>query len=144
LAQPAAVLRPEERDAAAARLRARDAVVAPSAARAAVEVPRQAAARVEGPRPEAALDAAAVLPREAPDAVALRREERDVQEARDVRQVAPGAAAGPPLAAALWVFLRVLRPAPSPAARFARAMERSRMASLKALSSQVVRDEVWS
>jgi hypothetical protein len=135
LVQPVAALRPEAPAAAAARLRAQDAVVAPWAARAAAEgLQQEAAARVEGPRPEAVRDAAGVLLREAPDAVVV----------RDVRPEAPGAAAGLPLAAALWVFLRVLPPAPSPAARFARAMKRLRMASRKEQSSQAARDGVWS
>jgi hypothetical protein len=132
LAQPAAALRPEEPDAAAVRLAAQDAAGAPQAARAAAEEPQQEAARAEGLRPEAVQDAAAVLPLEVRDAVAV----------PDVQQVAPGAAAGLPLAAA--VFFRAPPPAPSPAARFARAMGRLRMASPKARSSQVARDEVWS
>jgi hypothetical protein len=131
LAQPAAALRPEEPDAAAVRLGAQDAAGAPQAARAAAEEPQQEAARAEGLRPEEP-DAAAVLPLEVRDAV----------EVPDVQQVAPGAAAGLPLAVA--VFFRAPPPAPSPAARFARAMERLRMASPKARSSQVARDEVWS
>jgi hypothetical protein len=143
LAQPAAVLRPEAPDAAAARLPAAHAVGAPRAAPDAAEALQQeeAVARgaVEEPQQEAAArDAVAVRRREVPDAAALPR------EVRDVRPEAPGAAAGLPLAAAVWVFLRVLPPAPSPTAWFARATERLRMASPKELSSQVARDEVLS
>jgi hypothetical protein len=122
LAQPAAVLQPEEPDAAAVRLPVQDAAGAAQAVRAAAEEPQlEVAARA----------AAAVRPREEPDAGAvLPREVRDVAvEALDVRQVAPGAEVVLLSAAALWVFPQVLPLAPLPAERFAHAMKRWRMAS---------------
>jgi len=102
--------------AAAVLLRAEHAVVAPqAAARDAAEEPRQeAAASVEAAVPRQ-VAAGAVRQREAPDVQVVQR-----------RAALPSAA--------LWVFhrgqlRRPARPAPQPAARFARAMERLRTAS---------------
>jgi hypothetical protein len=110
---------------------ARDAAVGPqqeAAARDATVVPQQAAS-VEAavPRQEAEASVEAAVPREARGAaeVLLRA------AAPDVRVVQRRAAL---LSAVLWVFhrdqlRRPARPAPQPAARFARAMERLRIAS---------------
>ncbi len=142
MAQAAALLpeEPEALDVWAVLRRAEHAAVAPKAAQpvaaaeqgeavapgAAEEPLREAAERVEAaaPRPEAVVRAGVAE-------VARRQAARDAAGVRQ-REVRDAPAAALP-SAAPWVFhpARVLPwPAPSPAAQFARAMERLRIASL--------------